>query len=142
MTEKDQSKSKSQKTVEKSDGASVDLSEGTSKPYLDEDGGYTEVNRAGPDEPRMDNVKAHGYAAEAAAKGDVQYLDRDQILNAESDEDAKKAKAKAEQLKKNELYLSAELEKQRVPRGPVNGSVECANCGARLIVEGDKTIHV
>jgi hypothetical protein len=127
---KDAGKSKSQKTVEESDGASVDLSEGTSKPYLDEDGGYTEVNRAGPDEPRLDNVKAHGTEP---AEG-PQILDRDAILQG-GVEEARKRRA---EVTKNELALSAELEKQRVPRGTVapDGftAVSCPNCGAKLVV--------
>ena len=137
-SKRDMSKSKSQETVEKSDGASVDLSEGTSKPYLDEDGGYTEVNRAGPDEPRMDNVKGHGVEA-----SDGTIIDRDTILKG-GVEDAKKAQA---EVKKNELALSAELEKQRVPRGFVSGdgytAVSCPNCGAQLAVTKDgAAVHV
>jgi hypothetical protein len=138
MAKKDQSKSKSQETVEKSDGASVDLSAETAKPYLDEDGGYTEVNRAGPDEPRLDNVKAHGTEPSTDA------LDRDAILNAEDPEETKKRKV---QVQKAELALSAELEKQRVPRGSSApkgfSAVACPNCGAQLYVseDGAAVIH-
>ena len=137
---RDMSKSKSQESVEKSDGASVDLSEGTSKPYLDEDGGYTEVNRAGPDEPRLDNVKAHGVDA-----GDGTIVDRDTILA--GDESIKDAKERQKKVKENELALSAELEKQRAPRGFVDGdgwkAVTCPNCGAKLAVTDDgAAVHV
>lgn len=135
---RDLSKSKSEESIEKSDGASVDLSEGTSKPYLDEDGGYTEVNRAGPDEPRMDNVKAHG-----TEPSDGTIVDRDAILSG-GVEEAKKRQA---EVRKNELALSAELEKQRAPRGFVDGdgwkAVTCPNCGAKLAVTADgAAVHV
>src|SRR5213075_2786101 len=123
-SKRDMSKSKSQESIEKSDGASADLSEGASKPYLDEDGGYTEVNRAGPDEPRLDNVKAHGDQAE----GPPVIVDRDAILSG-GVEEAKKNQAK---VRKAELELSKELEKQRAPRGFVDGdgwkAVTCPNC--------------
>ena len=136
---RDLSKSKSEESIEKSDGASVNLSEGTSKPYLDEDGGYTEVNRAGPDEPRMDNVKAHGDQPE----GPPVIVDRDAILSGGVEE----AKKNQEKVRKAELELSAELEKQRAPRGFVSGdgwtAVTCPNCGAKLAVTGDgAAVHV
>lgn len=117
----------------------VDLSEGTSKPYLDEEGGYTEVNRAGPDEPRMDNVKAHGDAGKADSAPGI--TDRDAILKAFNE--GKDPKDVADNVKKAELYLSAELEKQRAPRGFGGENITvCPNCGARLYVADGSATHV
>jgi len=135
----DAGKSKSEKTIEASDGASVDLSEGTAKPYLDEDGGYTEVNRAGPDEPRADNVKAHGVEPSDSPV----IVDRDAILSGGVEE----AKKNQEKVRKAELELSKELEKQRAPRGfsAPDGftAVSCPNCGAKLVVSEDgAAVHV